>query len=131
MASAFIIFLVGYWAGQADGKIKLPPTMPTTLYINSLPYKVVRSSPGVGFFGLTNCKQREIEIDPAVTDDRVPEIILHEVQHGFTCDGTDIHNEYFNNLTPDHEGIHFATGMWEKFIKENPQAIDFIQRAGS
>jgi hypothetical protein len=81
--------------------------------------------------GLTECATREILVLKDLSPWDKAEVIVHEVQHAFTCDNNLVHNDRFNNdgvekHCDSHCGIYFATPKWHQFIRDNPELIRYI-----
>jgi len=81
--------------------------------------------------GDTECNQRTIYVLKSLSPYAKADVILHEVQHAFTCDFGEVHNEKFNNDGTDkefdgHKGIYWATIRWHKFLRDNPEFLKYV-----
>lgn len=109
--------------------------MPTLIHINGEAWAVKLA--GHGAFdkptrvGNTNCATREILLLKELTPYEKADILLHEVQHAFTCENNLVHNDRLNNDGLDehcdgHCGIYFAGPKWHQLIRDNPELIKFV-----
>jgi hypothetical protein len=81
------------------------------------------------YAGLTRCETRTILISRDEDPADWPEILLHETAHALTC-GPDnqVHNELYSNPPEgDHPGIEFLAQHWLGFIRDNPEAVRWIE----
>src|SRR5262249_22998428 len=113
------------------------PDRPERLKINgqewrvSYPAAIMMETPlgPIAYAGFTHCDTRTIVIsrDEAPVD--WAEILMHESAHALTC-GTDddVHNDAYNS-PPDgnHPGIDFLAQHWLGFIRDNPEAVRWIE----
>jgi hypothetical protein len=123
-ALAFVIAIAVFAQGSHS---------PTSLLINGEHWTVKLQHPveaGFEFSGSTDCKKHEIELESSESDYGQSDTLIHEIQHAFTCEKGEVHNQRFNNKkSGDHAGIYFATPKWQALIRDNPELVRFIQQA--
>lgn len=108
--------------------------LPTIVRIDGQPWAiklVERINKDRNITGSTECAQRTILIDKSLDAWSRADIITHEVQHAFTCDFGEVHNEKLNNNDSDkefdgHKGIYFSAPKWHRFIHDNPELMRYI-----
>jgi hypothetical protein len=115
-------------------------SLPTRLKIDGFEWKIeyVHDIPLLAsdpkhhpiYIGNTICIRNLLQVLDKENETDVYGILVHEVQHAFTCDKGFVHNEDYNNLVNKdqkdedyHSGIYWATPHWVRFIQDNPEFI--------
>lgn len=108
--------------------------LPTTIYIRGHEWSIVTGSPindqileSLHFYGLTDCKRRDIFLsdDQPISDER--NSLLHELLHAGTCRDGDVHNLYWNSSSPEaHEGIYRLADYLTDLLHENPELTKYM-----
>jgi hypothetical protein len=75
-----------------------------------------------GKLSVTMCGQRSIYLRSELPRDQKAEVLHHEIMHALTCssDG-EVHNEKYNNLTSEHNGIWWASPRLLQVQWDNPE----------
>lgn len=110
------------------------PDRPAELTINGHKWSVVYVPRmydllGMPIVGNTDCADQIIFLSLAQSAKDLADSLIHEAEHAFTCgeDG-EAHDDKWNNPPgEDHPGIYWSAGQWKEFIRQNHDAIRWIQ----